>query len=734
MPITIVPNTDVTTATSVPVCFEASAIYSLPQEDERCIDLPESGTNWTFVPSNCMWKKTAGSLGVMDAPTLTGNTRDVYGLQPFWMASQILTFTTPPSPNRFYACLTGVLDTGDLFYGWYLWKNCGNRPVSECNAANNDDLAQGWKAFVYLAGAIVTPVPFNVNAGEWFRIRSTGTSLLWERQTTAGGTEHWVTHYQITLPNTLGWRFYLNSAYPNNEWYTIHTFKGTYQGAVPLTWTTPLGGTLTGDGNNRCFIVDSVGTYQVCVDSDFDDPVCVDIEVTPLFIEPDGYECGTDCVFTNAIINFTSNGGTQGVLTARDAGGHDVGTILGPLTWQAPGAPTHVIFTYTVGESVATCELDVVSPLELLNVEGDTIIGLVPGDTFQILDSYTAAGGTVVWSNLDCPNLVTADGLIAIPRYFTDSCFGAVDCYIRGLVTTVPDASCANLENKYFIDIRIIVDPIYPTPDFGGPSPLKWRIETPDFRVISHQFEGGCSETYIRNRVPIYKWTISYDGLYLEDPSQCPPTPCCDEPLGFENGINPNNQNAAILDNFWNYVYGTYGYFTLIDIKTGQRWKHVRFENDMTRDHINWRKVQSRTVSMIWNPCCEVAPAGGTCPHVTTIKDIANPTVPDTFLATGFSNTEIHLAWKPSYDDIGIKGYELEVTVGLTTTTIILPNILAYYHKKLTPNEVYIYRLRAFDFAGHYSDWTAPQVAATVTAVVESGDPVTESGDSVIEN
>jgi hypothetical protein len=628
MPITIFPNTDVTTAAGIPVCFEASAIYSIPQEDERCIDLPLSGTNWTFVPTNCMWKKTSGALGVMDAPTVTGNVSDVYGLQPFWIASQILTFTTPPSPNRFFASLTGVLDAGDQFYGWYLWKNCGNRSVSSCNAANNDDLAQGWKAFIYLAGSIVTPIPYNVNAGEWFRIRSTGTALLWERETGEGGSNHWVTHYQITLPNTLSWRYYLNSAYPNNEWYTVHTFKGTFQGSIPVTWTTPLGGTVSGTGNNRCFIADTSGTYQVCVDSEIDDPVCVDIDVQPLFIEADGYECGADCVFTNSIVNFNSNGGVQGILTARDIGGRDVGTVLGPLSWQAPGSPTHVIFTYTISDASTTCELDVVAPLELLNVDGDKIIGLLPGDSFQIIDSYTAAGGVVTWTNLDCPNIVTESGLITIPTYFVDSCFGALDCFIRGTVTTVPDATCANLENVYFVDVRIIVDPVFPIPEFGGPRPLKWKVETPDFRVISHQFEGGCDETYIRNKVPVYKWTISYDGLYYDNPSPCPPEPCCDDPLGFDNGINPNNQNAKILDDFWNFVYGTYGYFTLIDVRNNQRWKHVRFETALQKDHINWTKSHSRTVTMVWNPCCDKAPSGGTCSHVSTIRDLMPPTVP----------------------------------------------------------------------------------------------------------
>src|SRR5690349_3809276 len=124
MAITISPNENVTAVVGVPVCFEAVGTVVIPQQDERCIDLPASGTNWTFDAGLCKWTKSGGSTtGGADAPTYV--TETVHPLQPFYISALNATFTTPAAPNRLFASFVGAYKNGsEGFYGWYLFKNC----------------------------------------------------------------------------------------------------------------------------------------------------------------------------------------------------------------------------------------------------------------------------------------------------------------------------------------------------------------------------------------------------------------------------------------------------------------------------------------------------------------------------------------------------------------------------------------------------------------------------------
>jgi hypothetical protein len=734
MPITILPSGTVHTAVDLPICFQGSAIVVIPQEDARYLDLPPTDVNWSYNITNGTWVNQGSSF----TPTTATSTSSVYGFQPFWISAVNWTFVTPAAPNRFYDAYWGILDDAGAFYGWHLYKNCGNQSTTACGGPNTDN--SRWQAYIIVANV---PVGFlYVNFKEGFRLRSDGTNLIWDYLTQgdcpgipSGG---WCTGIQRQpLPTTNLFRFNIQSSMAGNEVSFITTFKGTYQGNIPLTWSVPLGGTLTGTGNTRCFTSNLTGTYQVCGSSDFDDPVCVDVVVDDLYIHAIDFDCGSDCVFVDDIVTFESNGGEQGILSAVDENGFTVGTILGPLSWQAPDEPSTVTLTYTVGTHMATCELQVVDRFKLTNVVGDTIIGLGPGDVFQITDNYTPAGGTVVWENLGCNNVVSADGTITIPKVPADPCFGAMDCYIRGRVIHVPGATCTNLDNEYFVDIRILVDPIFPTPAYGGPTPTKWKPETPDFRVIVNQFEGGCSETYIRNKVPIYKWTVNYDGLMYDVKNPCPTESCCDDVLGFVGGFDPSFQTATRLDDFWNFVMGTSGYFTLVDLRTGQIWRKVRFEGAMTRDHINWRKTQSRTLTMIWNPCCEEAPAGGTCEHVSTITDGIPPTVPQnlhmglldltapsaptSLVAVPLSLSSNTITWTASTDDVGVDHYILErATNALFTTGVVdinVGNVLTYNDTGLSSNTAYYYRAKALDGVGNVSGWSNSDDAITLSDI-----------------
>jgi hypothetical protein len=710
MPITISPSENIETVVNIPICLEASAIHIIPQEDERCIDLTPTGPNWTFSSTNCMWKKISGSSSVpyvLDAPASVAST--IYSRQPFYIYAGNFTFTTPPAPNRFYASFVGTRDDLGRFYGWYIYKNCGNQSPSACNATTSGDSSQNWKSFIIVADTIVTPTPQGVNAFEYFRVRSDGINLYWDYN---HATRWDFGVYVIPLPESTFFDFYLNSAMVNNEWWSIKTFRGTFQGEVPLTWTAPIGGTISGTGNTRCFTASTPGAYQVCVDTEFDEPVCVNIDVNTLYIEPIGFDCD-ECAFTSDVVSFRSNGGINGVLTAVDEFGQPSGTVIDSLTWRAPNTPANVTLTYTLADSTATCDIHIIERLELLNVEGNIISGLVPGETLQLYTNYPE--NSVRWENLTCQNIVSPLGLITIPKVPGDSCFGALDCTIRARIVDVPDQVCNNIitsseEGVAFLDFRIIVDPVFPTPDLGGPVPTKWKPEVPDYRVIVNQIEGGCDETYIRNKVAIQRWTVNYTGLAYDYTSPCDPIPCCDDPIGTVGGYTPELQVAKRLDDFWNYVLGESGYFTVIDLKTGVVWKKVRFETKMERDHINWRRIHSRSITFIWNPCCVGAPAGGVCPHNTVVLDSQPPNtvLGLTYLVVDYS--ELTIFWDKAIDNIGVKGYEIEVDGG---KAIDVGRARFYNHTGLQPFSEHTYRVRAYDFAGNYSDWSAPLVATT---------------------
>lgn len=728
MAISIIPNENVRAVVNVPVCFEASANIVIPQEDIRYIDIPSSGTGWTYTLASdgVYFTNVAGGT---TPPGIGGGVvqaNPIFGQQPFHIAAVNWTFDTPSVPNRFYAAHWGVFDDAGSFWGWYLYKNCGNQSAGVCNGPNTDN--SEWEAWFVANGQGY--FFRHVNFREVFRLRSDGTMLHWDWKTAEGqqvpcspgpvGPCWHLSQYSAPLPTSDTFRFHLVTWFNGNRIWWPETFRGSFVGQVPTTWSAPLGGTITGDGNNRCFYATTTGTYSVCVDSEYDDPVCVDVVVDDLYFVPVGFNCG-ECVFVNQIVEFDSNGGLDGVLTAT------AGTVIDALTWQAPTTPQDVTLTYTIGGTSVNCLLHVIPEFQLLNVRNNEIRGLLPGDTFQILTNYDSPEGTVVWQNLDCQSTVSPTGLVTIPPVTASSCFGAMDCYIRGTVTEVSDNIvniCPNItDGSIYIDIRIVVDPVYPTPEFGGPPYIKWKPETPDYRVIVNEFEGGCAETYIRNKVPKQKWMVRYSGLAYDDP--CLPEPCCGEEQ-VVNGYDSTFKSATRLDEFWNLVMGQYGYFTLVEPRTNRVWRRVRFDAVMGRDHINWKHIQDRDLVLVWNPCCDGIP-GGTCRHNTV--DNVFPTPPQNLSVSTVSNTQILVTWQRAKDNVGIKGYEIEINGVIYD----LGHTFLYNHRNLTPNSTYTYRVRAYDFAGNKSDWTAPSIGTTVVFVEDSGIQVEESTDPVIE-
>lgn len=702
MALTLSPNTPQNVVVGQPVCFTGSGVLSIPQEDRVSLNLAPSGLNWTYNSVTQTFKKVSGTNeNYADCDVIFDP--GIFGTRPFYFEAANTTFTTPGGSQNNFSMYFGLVDDDGQKYGYELIRYCNSNNTT-CDATTGTD----WLMNIYWRGRNVFATtsggsgPHHINFNEIFYIESTGGVLKFHH--IQGGVD--IVDLQYTLPVTSAWRFEIKAAFVNNALGYLSVFKGTYQGSIPITWSTPLGGALVGTPTNQCFTAPTTGLYQVCIDSDFDDPVCVDVQAEPLYFAPTDFDCG-GCVFTGDTINFNSNGGLAGTLEVTVGFGIPVGTIIDALTWKAPDFPVvDAQATYTLGDDTVSCFVNVVPRLEVLNIEGDTIAGLIPGDIIKLQTNYELLDGEVVWENVGCDNLVSPDGTLVIPTNYRNSCFGKIDCYIRVKVVSFPaEGVCPNLaiggSEEYFQDFHILVDPVYPTPSQGGPNWVKWKPETPDFRVLSKVMEGGCSETHIRNRVPIQRWTVNYSGLSYTDDNDCP-VACCEDPAGFVNGFDPRFQTAKLLDDFFMLTAGQFGYFTLIDPKTGYIWKKVRFDKDPERDHINWRTIHSRNISLVWNPCCANEPAGGVCPHSTILPDIYPPSIPENLNVFTVSYSELKITWEESIDNVGIQYYELSIDGDI----INIGNVLIYYDKGLEPSSTHEYKVQALDYNGNPSGWS----------------------------
>lgn len=372
------------------------------------------------------------------------------------------------------------------------------------------------------------------------------------------------------------------------------------------------------------------------------------------------------CVFTNQIVDFTTNG-FNGILTATG------GTILTNSKWQAPSIEGIYNITITVdgsnGEISSNNTINVIKKLELINTTS-LISDLLPGEEFQIETNYP--NHLVNWQTLDNDfPIVTPSGLIIINTNAADNCFGSLNCTIRGTLQGIEDC---NIES--YVDIKIKVNPVFPTPKFCGPELLKWMREARDFRVIKTEFEGGCDETHIRNKVPILRWTINYDGLvkYNAIENECPNcTRCvaycgCDDGNELDyNGCHPLLKSANRLDDFWNLVYGEYNSFTLVDHDTDEVWYNVKFEDKMTLDHRHRRRSNARSVKLVWKPCCDREPTGGTCSK----HGMKN------YIPVGKTEDKCDLSLFRKVEDVFLS-YKLKGTYTFNSTTLYWTNINSY--------------------------------------------------------
>lgn len=377
-------------------------------------------------------------------------------------------------------------------------------------------------------------------------------------------------------------------------------------GSLPPGITLSQSGILSG-------IPTAIGSYNFTVRI-ADSTGLVDTQSYLLIITGQGFDSNCCfCVFTDTLVQFQTNS-TTGTLTATG------GAVISTTEWQSPQEPGTYEVLLTVegvnGPITSKNTITVVKQLVVTNVEDNLITDLLPGDSLLLSTNYPT--DEVIWTTLNGHNsVVTPGGNIFLTNSVADSCFGKIDCTIRG---TVVSEDCVDLPN--FVDIRIKIDPVYPTPDNCGPNINKWLRDGHRFNIVKTEYEGGSDETHIKNKVPIFTWTITYDGLikYKTKDTICPECTNCITGCNCEipppttiDGCHPILRSANRLDDFWNLVYGQYGTFTLVDYDTGEIWYNVKFDSDMTYDHRHRNTANSRTVKLIWRPCCSSAPAGGKC-------------------------------------------------------------------------------------------------------------------------
>jgi chitodextrinase len=86
--------------------------------------------------------------------------------------------------------------------------------------------------------------------------------------------------------------------------------------------------------------------------------------------------------------------------------------------------------------------------------------------------------------------------------------------------------------------------------------------------------------------------------------------------------------------------------------------------------------------------------------NVTTISDLQSPTSPEDLKASSTTYTSVSLSWKPSTDNVGIKGYEIYCNDKKAAST----SATSYEYKKLAPGNHYTFYIKAYDKAGNYSE------------------------------
>ena len=102
-----------------------------------------------------------------------------------------------------------------------------------------------------------------------------------------------------------------------------------------------------------------------------------------------------------------------------------------------------------------------------------------------------------------------------------------------------------------------------------------------------------------------------------------------------------------------------------MDYDTGEIWQNVRFESMMESDHIHRRNSNSRTIKIVWKPCCNLSPAGGQCSihGISSYRrsDVIKLLAPYNYTIS-YIYTDIFSQWRHSQENGEPSHYILELT------------------------------------------------------------------------
>lgn len=287
------------------------------------------------------------------------------------------------------------------------------------------------------------------------------------------------------------------------------------------------------------------------------------VQVRAFFFRPKFGDCGQAVLF-GQLVEMETNaiGGTI------EATG---GTPL-PLAWIAPYQLGNFIVIYTVAGQSLSCNFNVVPELFVGGIEdGYYKCPLMQGE--QII--FTSNAPDAFWECRD-HNIITAEGEFYAPDDAKDEYFGYKEVVIR--VTGYG-------QTKQFI---VIIEPMFPTPFFGGAQPIKWvQSARGDYNQV--RFEKQSQDADIKNLSvePLFRWKVSYDGLFIAN-DDC-----------IENRDSSYLKSAQRLDAFIKLVDTTNHRFSMIDYHTGIKYKSVRFE-DADNDQVFYTTQQQRDYEFAW--------------------------------------------------------------------------------------------------------------------------------------
>jgi chitodextrinase len=100
-------------------------------------------------------------------------------------------------------------------------------------------------------------------------------------------------------------------------------------------------------------------------------------------------------------------------------------------------------------------------------------------------------------------------------------------------------------------------------------------------------------------------------------------------------------------------------------------------------------------------------------------RDFTAPAAPSGLSANPVSSTQINLAWKPSTDNVGVTGYQIDRCLGFGCrffAQIGVATTASYSDTGLAANTLYSYRVRAVDAAGNLSSFSSTVNAKTLAA------------------